>query len=339
MSESFYWEGFPGSRIPVLLPPNVSEILPIKKPPGLLIISEGCLLIHSPPGSGQSKTLSCTLPLGCVTSVSHPQDGFVMAVLDTGNMVQISLAADTATPIPAQPHLASVATSPYHTAILDTQGRVFSKGVPPMVGTLNKCDKFEKVRFPTGHEVIQVVTGGDFTAALVRRREAGVISPATPDTNIVTAWSLERESCPLGLAVTMEGSHPHKEEPSARKVEPSTEIQSDDVTNEKVETEDAVTKEKEATLIPQEVLTNKNAKPTDDVDGSDVINLETNELGNELLAGDNKSIIRSNTVIENVLKLKTRNIEQNYKDLANLGEPIGDILASHDDKDDPYAAD
>ena len=190
----------------------MSEILPLNKQPGFLILSEGSILLQHT-GSDSPRLLSCTDSLGSVTSVSScpGQDGDILAVVDNGHLYQIRLSADTATLLPAPSQLAGVAASPNHTAILDTQGRVFSKGVPPMVGTLNKCEQFEKIRFPTGHEVIQLETGGDFTVALVRRREPGVTSPATPDTNLLQTLDLERVSCPLGLAVNSESS-PRRDE-------------------------------------------------------------------------------------------------------------------------------
>merc|ERR1719483_947858 len=51
---------------------------------------------------------------------------------------------------------------------------------------------------------------------------------------------------------------------------------------------------------------------------------------------DEKSITRSSEDVDRLLQ--SRQIEQNYKDLAELSESISDILPSQD-KDDPYATD
>ena len=152
------------------------------------------------------SAVACTRDLE-ITSVALVHDPVVVVVVaQSGSLYRCDLSQDVLAPLDCSVsggvHRA-VATRD-HTALSDEAGRLWTWGRPPQVGTVTECQTATRLRFSPGTEIVQLVAGRDFTAALVRRRKSGVqLVPDTPDT---PDGDLDRHFpdvpvCPLGLAL------------------------------------------------------------------------------------------------------------------------------------------
>ena len=174
-----------------------------------LVLSEGKLYLYSGKENAVSA-VACTADLE-LRSVDLVQDSVVLLVSESGSLYRCDLSLDVVSPLdcPQVPGGArSAVATVAHTALVDEAGRLWSWGRPPQVGTVTECPVATRLRVSAATEVVQLVAGRDFTAALVRKRKGGAAVQVVPDTPDTPEGELEPGKphtdgpvCPLGLAL------------------------------------------------------------------------------------------------------------------------------------------
>ena len=200
---------------------TISGLWQIEHSHQALILSQGRLYLYSGKNNELSP-VSSTAEL-VITSVHPIQAQEVLVVTEGGRLYRCDLSQSDVQPQTVPPDCQAAVASRHHTALIDGAGRLWSCGRPPQVGTVTETQAFTRLSL-TGSEVVQLVAGQDFTAALVRRRKApdGLrLVPDTPDTpDTPDGQTEEREEgpvCPLGLALKGEISPTAKANNNAQK--------------------------------------------------------------------------------------------------------------------------
>ena len=155
------------------------------------------------------STVPCTRDLE-ITSVDLVHDTVVLVVSRSGSLYRCDLSLDVASPLdcPVWEGVDCAVATRAHTALVDEAGRLWSWGRPPQVGTVTESQAATRLRISPATELVKLVAGLDFTAALVRRKKFGgevrVVpdTPDTPDGHLGLDKHLtDLPVCPLGLAL------------------------------------------------------------------------------------------------------------------------------------------
>ena len=131
----------------------------------MVLVDDGTLLIYDTV-TKQANSLDC---LSNVVS-AYPSEEIITVVTKTGEVFEVNINTNEAVPVTAPVNgIRNISATDHHQCLLDSRGKIWVKGTLPYVGTVTACDQFTQLRISPGSQVVQIVTGKDFTAAIVRR--------------------------------------------------------------------------------------------------------------------------------------------------------------------------
>ena len=147
--------------------------------------------------------------LHCLTNVvsAHPNEETIIVVTKTGEVFDINLTTNEAVPVTVPANgIKNISATDHHSCLLDSRGKVWVRGTLPYVGTVTASDQFSQLRISPGSEVVQIVTGKDFTAAIVRRNNSN--EDDSPDDDTTDGVQTKTGPvCPLGLHYSSPTKH------------------------------------------------------------------------------------------------------------------------------------
>ena len=173
----------------------------------LSLSDERFLILHDGRLSCHESSENTSILLDCVDvviSVHHDaKEGSVLAVTGSGALHIVDIDDDTLSHVSTSPGLTapviSVAGTDHHQCLVTSKCCVWVRGSPPCVGQVSQCDQWSQVMVSSGRcEVVSLVCGADFTAAVVRRHRDSVSPVVSTPEDTADSGDL----CPLGLQLS-----------------------------------------------------------------------------------------------------------------------------------------